>query len=92
LFRSLALLRLFEKLLHPYPDAEPPAPPSGFFSFMWACTEGLRGYILALSLLSALVSGFEAWLFSMMGRVVDWAASTHSSCWPAWWPSRWNRW
>jgi ATP-binding cassette subfamily B multidrug efflux pump len=70
------LFRLFERLLHPYPDAEPPAPPAGFFSFMWACTEGLRGYILALSLLSALVSGFEAWLFSMLGQVVDWAART----------------
>jgi ATP-binding cassette subfamily B multidrug efflux pump len=70
------MFSLFEKLLHPYPDAEPPAPPGGFFSFMWACTEGLRGYIAALALLSALVSGFEAWLFAMLGRVVDWAAQT----------------
>lgn len=70
------MFRWFENLLHPYPDAEPPAPPAGFFSFMWACTEGLRGYILALALLSALVSGFEAWLFAMLGKVVDWAAST----------------
>ena len=70
------MFRLFERLLHPYPEAEPPHPPAGFFSFMWACTEGLRGYILALAALSALVSGFEAWLFAMLGRVVDWAAHT----------------
>jgi ATP-binding cassette, subfamily B, multidrug efflux pump len=70
------LFRLFERLLHPYPDAEPAAPPAGFFSFMWACTDGMRHYILALAFLSALVSGFEAWLFSVLGRVVDWAAQT----------------
>ena len=71
-----AVFALFEKLLHPYPDAEPPAPPAGFFSFMWACTEGLRSFVVALAILSALVSGFEAWLFSMLGQVVDWAART----------------
>ena len=46
------MFRLFERLLHPYPEAEPPHPPAGFFSFMWACTEGLRGYILALAALN----------------------------------------
>ncbi len=70
------MFRLFERLLQPYPEAEPVHPPTGFFSFMWACTEGLRNYIAALILLSALVSGFEAWLFSVLGRVVDWAATT----------------
>ncbi|MBC5765814.1 ABC transporter ATP-binding protein [Ramlibacter albus] len=70
------MFRLFERLLHPYPEAEPAQPPSGFFSFMWACTEGLRSYIVALAFLSALVSGFEAWLFSVLGRVVDWASKT----------------
>jgi ATP-binding cassette subfamily B multidrug efflux pump len=70
------LFSLFEKLLHPYPDAEPAPPPDRFLPFMWASTEGLRGYILALVVLGALVSGFEAWLFAMLGQVVDWAAKT----------------
>ena len=70
------MFQLFEKLLHPYPDAEPAPPPAGFFSFMWACTEGLRSYILALAFLSALISGFEAWLFSVLGQIVDWASHT----------------
>ena len=66
----------FENLLHPYPDAEPALPPTGFFAFVWACTEGMRGYLLALALLSATLSAYEAWLFSVLGRVVDWAAQT----------------
>jgi ATP-binding cassette subfamily B multidrug efflux pump len=70
------LFRLFEKLLHPYPEAEPGLPPTGFFSFMWACTEGLRSYILGLAFLAALLSGYEAWLFAVLGQIVDWAAKT----------------
>ncbi|MBI5277432.1 MAG: ABC transporter ATP-binding protein [Burkholderiales bacterium] len=71
------MFRLFEQLLHPFPETEPAHPPAGFFSFMWACTQGgLRFYILALAVLGALVAGFEAWLFSVLGQVVDWVAQT----------------
>ena len=66
------LFTYFEKLLHPYPSAEPALPPRGFFAFIWACTEGLRGKILAMALLTAAMSAFEALLFAMLGRIVDW--------------------
>ncbi|HVZ42780.1 MAG TPA: ABC transporter ATP-binding protein [Ramlibacter sp.] len=75
-FPENPLFRLFERLLHPYPEPEPPFPPAGFFAFVWACTEGLRVYVLLLAVLSALVSGFDASLFWMLGHVVDWAAKT----------------
>lgn len=70
------MYRLFEKLLHPYPEAEPGQLPKTFFSFVWACTAGLRGYIVMLALLSASVSAWEAWLFAVLGRVVDWLTVT----------------
>lgn len=66
------MFRLFEKLLHPYPEHEPPALPKSFFAFVWACTAGLRGYLVLLAILSAAISAYEAWLFAMLGRVVDW--------------------
>lgn len=66
------MFRLFEKLLHPYPEVEPPPLPKGFAAFIWACTEGLRGYIVMLALLSAAIAGYDAWLFAMLGQVVDW--------------------
>lgn len=66
---------LFEKLLHPYPEAEPRELPRNFFSFVWACTTGLRGYLAALAVLSAAISTWEAWLFAVLGRVVDWLAN-----------------
>jgi ATP-binding cassette, subfamily B, multidrug efflux pump len=66
------LFGYFEKLVHPYPDAEGPPPPRGFFAFVWACTRGLRPFIAGMTLLTAAIGAFEALLFSMLGRIVDW--------------------
>ncbi|HWH72698.1 MAG TPA: ABC transporter ATP-binding protein [Methylibium sp.] len=78
------MLARFEKLLHPYPDAAPVPPPRGLLPFMWACTRGSRGYILAMTLLTAAIGAFEAALFAMLGRVVDWlAAAEPATLWVA---------
>jgi ATP-binding cassette, subfamily B, multidrug efflux pump len=70
------LFRLFEKLLHPYPEAEPAELPRTFVSFVWACTAGTRGYLLLMAVLSTLGALFDAWLFAALGHVVDWLAHT----------------
>ena len=64
----------FEKLVHPYPETHPVPPPRGFMKFIWSCTKGVRGYIAAMTCMTALIGVFEAMLFAMMGRVVDWLA------------------
>jgi ATP-binding cassette subfamily B multidrug efflux pump len=66
------LFRFFEKLLPAYPTAEPELPPRGLLAFLWACTQGLRGKIATMALLTAAMSAFEALLFAMLGRIVDW--------------------
>ena len=73
------MFRFFERLLHPYPVAEPALPPRGFFAFLWGCTAGLRGAIGVMALLTALMSAFEALLFAMLGRVIDWLGSVQPS-------------
>ena len=73
------MLRFFEKRVHPYPDATPQSPPAEFFRFLWACTEGLRPFILGLTLCTAIIGAFEALLFAMLGRVVDWLAAVEPS-------------
>ncbi|SOY69017.1 putative Peptide-transporting ATPase [Cupriavidus taiwanensis] len=65
------MLRAFERLLDPFPPDEAPPPPKGLAPFLWACTRGTRRYFVALALLSAGVSIYEAWLFSFLGQVVD---------------------
>jgi len=62
----------FERLVDPFPPAEPRVPPQGFLRFMWACTEGLRPFLLWMTLLAATIGAFEAVLFAIMGRIVDW--------------------
>ena len=69
------MFRWFEKRVTPYPESAPEAPPKNFFAFLWACSEGLRPYILAMTLCTAVIGAFEALLFAMLGRVVDWLAA-----------------
>jgi ATP-binding cassette, subfamily B, multidrug efflux pump len=65
------MLRFFERLIDPYPDAPPSVPPRGFLAFLWACTEGMRRYLGAMTLLSGLIGVFEAVLFALLGHIVD---------------------
>jgi len=73
------LFRYFENLVSPYPDAEPPQLPRGFLAFLWACARGVRRYIAAMTLFTAVIGVFEALLFGMLGRVVDWLAKVPPS-------------
>jgi ATP-binding cassette, subfamily B, multidrug efflux pump len=78
----------FEKLVDPYPDTPDEAikpPPNSFFQFIWQTTDGTRKYIFTLTLLTALVGCFEAALFGMMARVVDWLAEVPAA---QWWEQR----
>src|ERR1700730_17319680 len=74
-----ALLRYFENLVSPYPDTPPPPLPHGFFAFLWACARGVRRYIAAMTLCTAVIGVFEALLFSVLGHVVDWLAKVEPS-------------
>ncbi len=66
------MFRWFEKLLNPFPDALIAPPSKGFWAFAWSCTEGLRGPMLAMTLLTASIGAFEALLFGVLGKLVDW--------------------
>jgi ATP-binding cassette, subfamily B, multidrug efflux pump len=67
----MGVWRWFENRVDPYPEALAVVPPRAFLAFLWAGTEGLRPYILGMTLLTASIGAFEAWLFALLGRVVD---------------------
>lgn len=69
------MFRFFESRVDPYPDSTPAPAPKGFFAFLWAGTQGLRPFVLGLTLLTASIGAFEAVLFAMLGKVVDWLAT-----------------
>jgi ATP-binding cassette, subfamily B, multidrug efflux pump len=73
------LFRYFEGLVSPYPNTAPPPLPQGFFPFLWACARGVRRYVAAMTLFTAVIGVFEALLFGMLGRVVDWLAKVEPS-------------
>jgi ATP-binding cassette subfamily B multidrug efflux pump len=73
------VLAFFERLVDPFPAAPPASPPKTFARFMWACTAGMRPYIAAMTLLAAVIGAFEAILFAIMGRIVDWLAEVPPS-------------
>ncbi|VVM82769.1 ABC transporter ATP-binding protein [Pseudomonas fluorescens] len=66
------MLGFFEKLLYPFPASEPSPPPQGFFVFLWACTQGVRGKIAAMAALTMIMSALEVLLIAMFGHIVDW--------------------
>jgi ATP-binding cassette subfamily B multidrug efflux pump len=66
---------LFEKAVDPYHAAPPPEPPRGFVAFVWQCTEGMRALIVGMMICTAIIGAFEAMLFAMLGKVVDWLAA-----------------
>jgi ATP-binding cassette, subfamily B, multidrug efflux pump len=72
----MTIFKKFERLLHAFPEAEPHLPPKSFVAFIWACSEGARGALLAMALLSSAIAAFEALLFAALGRMVDWLAVT----------------
>ena len=66
------MLGFFEKLLYPFPASEPSPPPRGFFAFLWACTQGVRGKIAAMAVLTMIMSALDVMLIAMLGHIVDW--------------------
>jgi ATP-binding cassette subfamily B multidrug efflux pump len=68
------MLRWFENLLNPFPSSEIHSPPKSLWQFLWANTRGMRPYLLGVTIFTGLTGAFEALLFAMMGKVVDWLA------------------
>ncbi len=62
----------FERLVSPFPETLVQAPPRRFWPFVWAATRGMRPYILVMGSLTAFIGAFEAFLYAMMGGIVDW--------------------
>ncbi len=83
----MSLFRYFENRLNPYPDSPMPTPSPnqrGFFTFLWACTDGARFWIGLRIILSVLLGIFGSLLFAWAGDVVDWlTVDTPETLWQA---------
>ena len=76
------MLRYFETRVDPYPEGQQLPLPTGLIPFLWACTRGMRRYLVGMTLITAVIGMFEALLFALLGRVVDWLGSVdRASLW-----------
>lgn len=66
------MFRWFESLVSIFPKETNFNLPQSFFAFIWENTKGMRGLLIFLTLLTAIIGIFEAILFAMMGHLVDW--------------------
>lgn len=76
------LFSYFETRLTSFPDTPIPLPRDGLLAFLWACTAGLRGWLLLFMILTAGIGVYEAMLFAWIGNLVDWLGTyTPQSLW-----------
>jgi ATP-binding cassette, subfamily B, multidrug efflux pump len=66
------MLSFFERIIQPFPAAEPSQPPKGIMAFCRHYTKGMEASLLLMSLTTALLAMLEVSLFSFMGQLVDW--------------------
>ena len=72
----------FETRLSAFPENKIPLPKEGLFKFLWACTYGLRKWLVLFMVLTAGIGVYEALLYAWIGDLVDWMGSyTPATLW-----------
>jgi len=66
------MFTFFEKLIQPFPPAEPAQPPATLYAFCRYYTRGMEPYLLMMSVLTGLIAIMEVSLFAFLGNLVDW--------------------
>ena len=69
------MFKWFQNLATPFPEQLISTPSKNFWTFAWSCTQGLRPYLLGMTIFTGLIAAFEAALFAMMGKIVDWLSA-----------------
>ena len=62
----------FETRLDPYPETALDTPPKGLVAFCWHYSKDAWPWLLAMGVLTALISVGEVMLFGFLGSIVDW--------------------
>ncbi|GLS24727.1 ABC transporter ATP-binding protein [Marinibactrum halimedae] len=66
------MFRFFEGLVNPFPPEPPVQPPKGIVAFCKHYTEGITPYVILMASLTACLAVGEAFLFGILGQIVDW--------------------
>lgn len=66
----------FENRINPYPAEEPTRPPEGLFAFIMHYSRPVRGWLIAMAVLTAAIGVGEVVMFNFLGQIVDWLAKS----------------
>ena len=69
------MFKWFEQLSPPFSERIITIPPKNFWQFAWGCTKGFRPFLAGMTLFTGLIAAFEALLFAIMGKLVDWLSN-----------------
>lgn len=69
----------FEKMVDVYPATTPAYFPKTLLQFIFKCTQGVRRPIVMMMVCTAMIGALEAWIFSMLGALVDWLSHIEPS-------------
>jgi len=69
----------FEERIEPFPPEPPTTPPDSFIAFCWHYTKGVWPWVVAMSILGALLAIGEVLLFGFMGSIVGWLSQSDPS-------------
>lgn len=67
----------FEKRLNPFPDAALAVSEKALWPFLWHSLHGAKRYLFGMTFFTALIAGFEAYLFAIIGQIVDWLSKVN---------------
>lgn len=70
------MFKYFEGLINPFPPEHPKQPPKSLVGFCRHYTQGVEPYLLLMAFLTGVLAIGEAWLFAILGQVVDWLAES----------------
>ncbi|MEM8771008.1 MAG: ABC transporter ATP-binding protein [Pseudomonadota bacterium] len=66
----------FERRLDPFPPTGHHAPPETFRAFLWHYAKDAAPWLIAISVMAALLAVGEVMLFAFLGRLVNWLADS----------------
>lgn len=70
------MFAFFERLVDPYPAADPGQAPQRFWPFIYFYSRPMVPWLVVIALLAALVSVLELTFFAYIGELVDWLAAS----------------
>jgi len=73
------MFNFFEERINPYPGTEPTQPPEGLVAFCWHYSKDSMPWLIAMSILGALLAIMEVTLFGFLGSIIDWLVNAERS-------------